>query len=531
MTEQSQPARQIEDELKPSEFHGMNTEAWHRMSWWAIIFIVFKIFRVVFIQNWPNLIALFAFLKSQAFSLPIILGGAIGTFIIVGFFSLLAFLKTRFFWDDEFFYMKSGIFNKKLRRIPFERVQSVNTSQSVIHRALNLVSIDIDSAGSAGQEVQISAVDKKLADSFSNTVYAFKEQMAEKKIETLDKLVGLKDEEVEAQLITKVKTFDIVLYAFFENHLKTVGLILAFLLTIFQQVNDAFEDVPKEFIEEQSEIIFQNFESNLAIFLVLIGFASIGMTVLFTVVRLILTHFNTELYKTNKGYSKRSGLLTRKKTELGFSKVQMVKWNTNPFKEFFGLYGFTLANASPKVADPNNLFKSSFFIPALRWKAIQFTVERILGKTMPDFQQATNPVSIWYVFRSTRYYGFIPALIVSSVLVYFDQFNLLVLPVLWWILCFGSLYLFRRNFRFHFDAESAWIKYGVIGRRWKAIEWFKVHNVSLRSSPHQRKKALTTVVLHTSGDTLKIPYVTLQEALRIRDIALWQINTAKRDWM
>lgn len=531
MSEEALNQQPSETEEGIEEFHGMSTEAWYKMSWWAIIFIVIKIFRAIFVQNWPSLIALFAFLKSQDFSLPIIIGGGVATLVIIGFFSLLAFLRTRFFWDDEFFYMKSGIFNRKLRRIPFERVQSVNTSQNIIHRFLNLVSMDIDSAGSAGQEVQLSAVSKKVSDAFSERVYAFKEQMTENELNVLEVDAQATAQSQEDERIAKVKSSDIVLFALFENHLKTIGLILAFLLTIFQQVNDAFEDLPKEYIEEQSQLLFKNFESDLALFLILIGTLSVGVTILFTIIRLLLTHFGTELYKTSKGYRKISGLLTRKKTELGLSKVQMIKWSTNPLKAMFGLYGFTLSNASPKVADPNNLFGSTFYIPALRWHAIEHTVGRILNRKAPDLQIAPNPVSFRYVFRQTRYIGFLPSLVSSSILIYFEFYLWIILPAIWWISVFVSLFLYRRNFRMLFDEETAWIKYGIIGRRWKAIEWFKIHNVTLKSSPHQRKKALRTIVLHTSGDTLKIPYVDLESAKKIRDIALWQINTKERPWM
>jgi putative membrane protein len=528
---QSVPSDSAEiEELKMTDFHGESTEGWYRMSAWAIIFIIWKLFKAIFISNWPTLVALFAFLQSKSFSLPWIIGGALATGSILLVFSLINYLRFRFFWDEEHLFLQSGILNRKLKKIPFERIQSVNTSQSLVHRLLGLVSVNVDTAGSATQEVQISAVSVQLADNLSQTVYEFRQQMAEKR--PLDSLLHKQQEESDKdERIAKVETSDILIYALFENHLKTAGLILAFLLTIFQQVNDAFEDAPAAFLEEQTGDFVENFKTNLAFALITIAVISIAVTILFTLVRMFLQNYNTELYKTSKGYRKVSGLLTRKKVELGISKIQMISWNTNPLKKFFGLYGFKLSNASSEVINPNNLSRNIFFIPALRLKAIKHSLNRILDREMPKMEEATRPVGVTYIYRKTLYFGILPLAISFAPLNYFEHTLWLIAPLVWLAIVLFYTTLYKRNFRFHFDHDTAWVESGVIGRKWKAIEWFKVHNVTIKSSPHQRKKSLCTLTVHTSGDEVTLPYIPLDFGKKIRDIALWQMNTKERPWM
>lgn len=517
-------------EIKSSDFHGESTDAWYRMSAWSIIFLVWKFFKAIFISNWPSLVALFAFLQSKSFSLPWIIGGALGTALILFTFAILNYLRFRFFWDDEHLFMQSGIFTRKLKKIPFERIQSVNTAQSLVHRILGLVSVTVDTAGSATQEVQISAISVDYSDRLSQTVYEFRQLMAEKR--PLDSLLQQEmNEQEKDEQIAKVQTFDILTFALFENHLKTAGLILAFLVTIFQQVNDAFESAPAEFIEQQTGDFVQNFQTNLVFTLVTIAILSIGVTVLFTMIRLLLQNYNTELYKTAKGYRKISGLLTRKKVELGVSKVQMIKWSTNPLKKLFGLYGLKLANASPKATDVNNIFANTFYIPALRLTAIKHSLARILDRQMPDMNESIKPVSSTYAIRLTLYFGVFPALVALAPLLYFEQDSWLIAPLMWFAIVLFYNLSFQRNFRFHFDHDTAWVERGVIGRNWKAIEWFKVHNVTLKSTPYQRRKKLCTLVVHTSGDDITLPYISLDFGKKLRDMAIWQINTKERAWM
>lgn len=533
MSEESLNQAAVSDdsmEVPSSDFHGESTSNWYRMSVWSILFLIWKFFKAVFISNWPTLVALFAFLQSKSFSLPWIIGGAGVTALMLFTFSLLSYLRFRFFWDEEFLYLQSGIFTRKLKKIPYERIQSVNTSQSLVHRILGLVSVTVDTAGSATQEVQISAVSVSLADELSNVVYEFRQQMSEKKpLESVFNAVANGNEQDER--IANVETSDILLFALFENHLKTAGLILAFVLTIFQQLNDAFEDAPAEFLEQQTGDFVENFKSDLAFALVSIAIISMVITVLFTLTRMFLQHYNTELFRTAKGYRKVSGLLTRKKVELGISKVQMISWNTNPLKKLFGLYGFKLSNASTETFDPNNLTRNTFFIPAMRLKGIKHTLDRILGRTLPIMEEATKPVATTFIYRRTLYFGIFPLILTLAPLIYFDHSLWLTAPLVWLALVVFYNISYQRNFRFHFDHETAWIETGVIGRNWKAIEWFKVHNVTLKSSPHQRKKNLCTVVVHTSGDQLTLPYISLDFGKKIRDLALWQINTKQRPWM
>ena len=70
----------------------------------------------------------------------------IGALSAVG--SIIAYFKFYYYIKNDEFVIEKGLFQKKKINIPFDRIQTINFEQNLIHRAFNVVSLEIDSAGS-----------------------------------------------------------------------------------------------------------------------------------------------------------------------------------------------------------------------------------------------------------------------------------------------------------------------------------------------------------------------------------------------
>ena len=77
--------------------------------------------------------------------------------------SLISYFNFYYYIEGEELIIKSGLFQKKVINIPFDRIQSINFGQNLIHQFFNVVSLEIDTAGSASKEAQISALRKEEA--------------------------------------------------------------------------------------------------------------------------------------------------------------------------------------------------------------------------------------------------------------------------------------------------------------------------------------------------------------------------------
>ena len=92
------------------------------------------------------------------------------TFIYIGLgFLLLFFLIRAFLIFKNFqfkiynnhFILKKGILKKTNTSIPFDRIQTINFEQNLIHQAFNVVSLEIDSAGSNQKEIKLQAIKRE----------------------------------------------------------------------------------------------------------------------------------------------------------------------------------------------------------------------------------------------------------------------------------------------------------------------------------------------------------------------------------
>ncbi len=91
-------------------------------------------------------------------------------YFVLGFLGLsllTGFLRWFFFtydYQDQVLHIRSGIFVKKERFIKKERVQTVNYKANVFYRFLNLVTLQIETAGGFKEpEIDIEAIDRKKA--------------------------------------------------------------------------------------------------------------------------------------------------------------------------------------------------------------------------------------------------------------------------------------------------------------------------------------------------------------------------------
>ena len=91
----------------------------------------------------------------------ILLIGLLVALISVG----IQYLCTYWFLSTREVVLCKGLLNKKITRMPFEKIHSINTSESLIERICNVVSVKIDSAGGAASgDIIIPAIKNETAE-------------------------------------------------------------------------------------------------------------------------------------------------------------------------------------------------------------------------------------------------------------------------------------------------------------------------------------------------------------------------------
>ena len=116
---------------------------------------------------WP--LVLVAVFQEKYFKDLFVLGIAvIGLLILLVVHTILYYLNFLFYISNGEFVLKKGYLRKKVLTIPLDRIQSVNTKQNLIQQVLNVVSLEIDTAGSVAKELKIHALEKSFSIELQN---------------------------------------------------------------------------------------------------------------------------------------------------------------------------------------------------------------------------------------------------------------------------------------------------------------------------------------------------------------------------
>ena len=95
------------------------------------------------------------------------------SFIIFGALIIMLFIsgfikwkRFEYWFEDDELRIESGLFVKKKRYIPFDRIQSLDYTESIFHRPFGLVKVKVETAGSSSAkqaEGELTAITKEAA--------------------------------------------------------------------------------------------------------------------------------------------------------------------------------------------------------------------------------------------------------------------------------------------------------------------------------------------------------------------------------
>jgi len=267
------------------------------------------------------------------------------TLIITLSFLLLSilggFLKWYFFrydYSNGVLHIKSGVFVKQERFIKKERIQTVSYKANIFYRMLDLVTLQIETAGGYKEpEIDIEAVDRKKAEELREVL---KEKLEK---ENLQDIVG-KDYNEEDEMHTKDFTID-KNDAHKANTLKVnykrlalagmtssgIGVIFSFIAVIFGQ---GIALIPEDMLSRFFRV-FQNTGISVLISLIFMGFS---LAWVISIIRFVFSYGDFTIEKRGDEILIRRGLLEQKQVSLKIHRIQGIRIVEGLIRQPFG-YG------------------------------------------------------------------------------------------------------------------------------------------------------------------------------------------------
>ncbi|MDX1481487.1 MAG: PH domain-containing protein, partial [Woeseiaceae bacterium] len=248
-----------------------------------------------------------------------------------------------------------------------------------------------------------------------------------------------------------------------------------------------------------------------------------------SVIGAFLRYHRFELYAGDNRFRSIGGLFTRHVHSIRYAKIQSLVVTRNLVQRLFDAYKLSVRQAG----SGNESAAKSFVVPLLTGSLLDEMTRESFGDEFPDADLRPDgryaAVSPHYIRANVVAKGVLPALLVLAATA--PQAGPQALIVLAWIpLCFGIYWRSHRQIGVRLHAEGLTLRRGFIGVRVIAHLYRKVQRVTLSQSPFQRRHRLATLRLYLASGTVRLPFLTLADAERLRDYILFVVETDQRAW-
>ncbi|GLR17650.1 PH domain-containing protein [Portibacter lacus] len=488
-----------------------------RQSPVAIILLIYKYFINIIRQFWPAIIAVFIGQRSGNVS-NLILISVIVVAVSALIFAIASYLRFSFKVQGDELFIEKGVFKKSKLNIPFERIQTLNFEQGLLHQIFDVVRIEVDTAGSAKNEFSFNAIQKNLAEELRTLILERKTE-----IEVVEPSEQAEDLPIKEELKTifSLDLKDLFIVGLTQNHLRTLVLLFFFALWGMGELSDAGFDL--DWINKESATAL--IESGVVIILSLV-FILLILIILGTAIRTILTYYEFKMFRTDKGFKIQSGLLNRKEYAALDYKIQQIKWVNNPLKRIFKIHHLQLKQASSIAVSS----KKSIKVPGINLSKINEIVKYLFRDKNNYSELETHKISVLYLYRNLAYIGILPWVIIFGMVFYITNrpesyFILLAIPYFSITTWFAY-----RKWAFRINDDLIYTHHGIFENKNNLVQLYKIQNVQIHQSPFQWRRNLANIRMFTAAGSVLIPYVKYEEALKIKDLVLYQIETNELKW-
>ena len=436
----------------------------------------------------------------------------LGILLVIFIIAILKYLNFKFHLSKDDFHLSTGIINKDNIIIPKSKIQNVYIKQNFLQQLINVVSLNIETAGDNKSEIEISALDKPIA-------LRLKKELFNK--ENLEK--GQIDAVAYKNIFFKVSPKRLLLEGVSQNHFKSFSIIASFIFGLYYE----FKDYVKDFrIRERIEgVIDLDNESLFSIIVINLVIVVIGLlfSLTFSVIKTFVVNFNLEVVENQKTIEINKGLLSKVSLSLTPSRIQNLVIKTNRIKQYFGLHTLSVKQAMVNVKQRKN-----FAIIALEKTQVNHLVHKLLK----------NYTSKADVHKPRQYYKRILALnmLIFAVIINAPAFFIFGKSI-WWInlimilIAIFYVYFGYKKAYYKINDEFVTIGSGVIDTITDILEIHKIQSVGLKQTIFQKQRQIASVVIFTASKAITIPYIKEEDAKSIYDFLLFKVESQDKDWM
>lgn len=466
------------------------------------------------IRNLIPVILVF-FLKSDKIS-PLYF--FISTFILLLILVIIAYLKYINFtfyidYSNKEFVLTNGILNKSKVVIPLDKIQQVNINQTFIQRLIGVFGVEIDTAGSATNEIQIKAISKNLALQLKEILIENQNLVSPNQTILNENPIGI-----------KISFFTLIKMGLTSNYAKTIGIILAFLVSLYDQFNNWFKN--ESALQNKIETTLQGFTLSIFIFL----FVTIILFVLlFNLGRTIIKYFNFSILFKKQTMLLSYGLLNIKNVVISPKKVQFISSTQNYFQKKLNLFEIKIKQAlfeDSTSESKNNQTEIQGCNSMQHNQILQLLLNQNLFFTTILKPNIRKIISLVFKFQIIPIFVFFSIFFLTNKInSYYFLLFLVYLFIVFFVIFFG----YKNNKLMINDSVIAY-KSGVWDIETQIIEVHKIQSIALAQKIWHKKANVGHVYIYTAGGKIQFKFANFTQAKKLVNSWLFAIESNPKSW-
>ncbi|MFY0481350.1 PH domain-containing protein [Flavobacterium sp. PLA-1-15] len=450
----------------------------------------------------------------------------LGTFAVIALIAVISYLKYlnfTFFLDEENqeFIITEGILNKSKTTIQLDKIQQVNINQSLIQNFVGVYALDVDTAGSSKKEGSIKAISHNLA-------LELKARLLENERKIVSSVFGSEPSIVETSPeehpFIKISFLTLLKVGITSNYLRSFGLLLLFVSTIFENLSNFTED---DFIDDQS---IENYFDETAIFRGVLILATLLFLIVLIInlVRVVFKYFDYKIAKQKGSLLLSYGLLNTKSTIIKPEKVQITTVTRNYFQKKMDILEIKIKQATSGEPEEK---KSAIEIPGCS-EVERDQILKLLFKSIPEkgvmlkpnFRKLVFSIFTTIVLPLSVYFGFAKWIEPKA-------FEFIYLVPVYAVFIGLILYFSFRNYRLFVSDNFIIKQHGAWDIENEIIEPGKIQAISTSQLFWHKKANIGSIILHTAGGNVAFQLGDFSRIKNYVNLWLYEIETSDSNWM
>lgn len=445
-------------------------------------------------------------IHSEYFFETIMLVGVWGSVAILALVGGVIKWRTFVYWfEDGELRVRYGLFVKKKRYIPFDRIQSLNYNEGIFHRIFGLVKVQVETAGSKSgkPEAELTAIHKAAAD-------VIELEMQRAKVQKID-LADLENpiapaEETQTPVIYQMSIRDLIVLATTSGG---IGVVLSGLLAILSQFSDI---IPYEKLFHELEDFVK-----VGVFLVAITVMFVLIVAwLMSVVVTLINYYEYTVRIEDEKLIITKGLLEKKRITLPLNRIQGIRIVENPLRQLTGFATVVVESAGGNGESGKD--KKISLFPLIKKEDCVQSLTRLFPELNWEPSLIRSPKRARAFFYRFDFVWLIPVLGACSYFFYpYGLWSLLLVPLM---ILLGIWQ--HKTAGYMLDDKQLIMQYRIFSRVTFFMEKKRIQSLQSRQTYFQKRKNVmsvkATVMSGMTGTTGNVPSLEQKD---VEEVFAW----------